>query len=578
MTEIKQTEVTKDDTTQPPPSEPAADNAPGSQETAEETAGEPEGSRFVINVDKKVEAIKPVDEMEPVGMDQLSPKARQALDAAGWADLMPVQSKAMPYFLAGQDLMVQSRTGSGKTGAFILPMLDELEKSKGAGQALILVPTRELATQVAGEAAMLGKPFGLRSIAVYGGVGYGPQIEAFEDGVEIIVATPGRLLDHLLKKHLTLDAISFLIFDEADRMLSMGFLPDMKAVRSYLPRKKLVHTYMFSATFPGDVLSLAYTFMREPRLLSLSRDHVHVTDNSHQFYVVPHVKRGAALATIADYENPSSAIVFCNRKDDVAYVSVVLAKYGFLVDQISSDLSQIAREKVMARLRKGDIRMLVATDVAARGIDIPEISHVFQYGAPEDPESYIHRSGRTGRAGASGTAITILSEAERLTFGKVIKKYDIDFEECELPSHESISMVMGERVVAKMEARFRALTRHEQDNVDRLFPFAKELTESEEGLRLIAMALNDAYQDAFRKGTPKNVKTPTSQQRGGRDGGRGRHGSGRSGRSRDSRDRRDRGQRRDRGERRDRSNRRGGPRRDSGHGGRGRSSGPSSKA
>ncbi|MBU1238697.1 DEAD/DEAH box helicase, partial [Myxococcota bacterium] len=421
--------------------------------------------------------------------------------------------------LAKQDLIVQSRTGSGKTGAFVLSMLDDLEAGAGAGQALILVPTRELANQVAQECEMLGGPFGLRSIAIYGGVAYGTQSDAFNDGYEIIVATPGRLLDHLLKNNINLKAIRYLIFDEADRMLSMGFLPDMKAVRNYLPRGRRVHTYMFSATFPPDILGLAWQFMEDPRLLSLSRDHVHVASNAHIYYEVPQMQKGGALASIIDYENPSSALVFCNRKDEVNYVAVVLAKFGFVVDQISSDLSQIAREKVMERLRKGEVRILVATDVAARGIDIPEISHVFMYGSPDDPESYIHRSGRTGRAGAIGTAISVVSDVEKIALNKVIKKYDITFDERTLPTPEELAATMGERIIARTEALGRELTRHEQENVERLVPYAQKLAESPEGINLLAMVLNEAYQKAFRCGTPQDVVSKTSPQK---EGGRGR--------------------------------------------------------
>ena len=449
-----------------------------------------------------------------------------AITTQGYTTPTPIQSQAIPVIFEGCDLLAGAQTGTGKTAAFALPIVQMLSetttyKKRRHPRALVLVPTRELAAQVSEQMQNYGRRLSLRSIKIYGGVNIRPQMERLDRGVDIVVATPGRLLDHAERGTIKLNEIEFLVLDEADRMLSMGFLPDMKAVRSYLPRGAKVHTYMFSATFPPDILNLAWSFMKDPRLLSLSRDHVHVTDNSHQYYVVPHVKRGATLAAIADYENPSSAIVFCNRKDDVAYVSVVLAKYGFIVDQISSDLSQIAREKVMNKLRKGEISMLVATDVAARGIDIPELSHVFQYGAPEDPESYIHRSGRTGRAGASGTAITVISDAEILSLNKISKKYEINFEECTLPSSEQLSAVMGERVVAKLEARFRDLTRHEMDNVERLYPFMRELSESEEGLRLLAMALNESYQKAFRGGEPKNVVTkaaPMKQGFGGRGG------------------------------------------------------------
>jgi len=216
-------------------------------------------------------------------------------------------------------------------------------------------------------------------------VGYGPQLSALKAGAHLVIGTPGRILDHLLRRSLSLEHLIFLIFDEADRMLSMGFYPDMVRVQSYLPERR-ISTFMFSATFPPQVIRLADQFLHKAGFLNLSSDHIHVTEVEHVYYLVHGMDKDRSLVRIIEAENPPSALIFCNTKVRVDYVTVVLQRFGYDADQLSSDLSQEAREKVMARVRKGTLRFLVATDVAARGIDLPELSHVIQYEPPEDPK------------------------------------------------------------------------------------------------------------------------------------------------------------------------------------------------
>ncbi|THB67343.1 MAG: DEAD/DEAH box helicase, partial [Desulfovibrio sp.] len=342
----------------------------------------------------------PQDNQEPqpqplpeVSLPDLDQPLQDACARAGWTELMPVQRKAVPYLIKGRDVMVQARTGSGKTGAFVLPLIANLDPSKAECQALVLVPTRELAVQVAREAELLAGDESIRVVAVYGGVGYKPQLDAFKEGAHLVVGTPGRVLDHLMRRSLSLDTLRMLIFDEADRMLSVGFYPDMQAIRTYLPRRR-VKSFMFSATFPPTVLRLAEEFLHKPELLSLSGDQVHVADSEHIFVEVPRMGRERVLARLIELENPTSAIIFCNTIRDVDFVTAVLGRFGFDAASISSSLSQSKRERVLDRIRKGQLRFLVATDVAARGIDIQDLSHVFLYEPPEDPESYIHRAGR----------------------------------------------------------------------------------------------------------------------------------------------------------------------------------------
>lgn len=467
---------------------------------------------------------EPEAALPAVQLTDLPQVIQQAAQNAGWTQLSPVQSKAIPYQFAGRDLMVQARTGSGKTGAFLLPMLQTLDAKLRQPQALVLVPTRELAVQVTKDAETLFKGSGVEMVSVYGGVSYKPQIDGFKNGVQLVVGTPGRVLDHLIKRNLKLDKLKVLIFDEADRMLGMGFYPDMLEVQRYLP-KKGVHGYMFSATFPVTVQSLAARFLDKPDFLSLSRDHVHVTDVEHISIVVPRMDKDRSLVRLIEMENPHQALIFCNTKVRVNYVNTVLRRFGYNADELSSDLSQNARERVLDKLRSGRLRFLVATDVAARGIDIPELSHVVIYEPSDDPEIYIHRAGRTGRAGASGEAISLVSNLERRELVKVAAMYKIKFKEQDVPTDEDVSNIVAQRLTAHLEAKLRERDKLKSERMQRFLPFVQELAESEEGQQLLAMVLDDTYHEVVHRqsstgGEPENQKAKQQQpqQRPRRDG------------------------------------------------------------
>jgi len=435
-------------------------------------------------------------EFSEISLENLSFLLREACGRAGWSSLTPVQAKSIPYLLAGRDVMVQSRTGSGKTGAYLLPIMEKIDLQKKAAQALVLVPTRELALQVSKEAQRLTEGTDFKTAMVYGGVGYGAQLEAFRSGAQLVVGTPGRILDHLLKNNLSLDNLRILIFDEADRMLSMGFYPDMVKIRKYLPGHEILSS-MFSATFPPQVVRLAEQFLRAPQLLSLSGNQVHIAEIEHVYYVVPGMRKDRSLVRIIEVENPASAIIFCNTKDTVHYLSVVLKRFGYDADELSSDLAQSAREKVMARVRRGALRFLVATDVAARGIDIPDLSHVIQYEPPEDPEAYIHRAGRTGRMGASGVAISLVAEMEKFKLQSIARYYNINMQERPLPGDEELEKVVAERITALLEARLRARDNLQIERMRRFAPLARSLSQSEDQLALITMLLDDYYQQSL---------------------------------------------------------------------------------
>jgi ATP-dependent RNA helicase DeaD len=446
--------------------------------------------------------VEPDHALPEINLEQLPQKLQEAAARIGWTRLMPVQARAIPYLLARRDLMIQSRTGSGKTGAFILPILERIDLSLNACQALVLAPTRELARQIAKEAEDLSGSGGVRTIAVYGGVGYGPQIDAFRKGAHLVVGTPGRVLDHLLKRSLTLKDLKILIFDEADRMMSMGFYPDMKRVREYLPRKPL-SAYMFSATFPPHVLRLAREFLHEPEMLSLSRDHVHVAEVQHVFYAIPAMEKDRCLVRIIEMENPTSALIFCNTKATVNYVTVVLQRFGYDADQLSADLSQSARQHVMERAKAGQLRFLVATDVAARGIDIHDLSHVVLYEQPEETEAYIHRAGRTGRAGAGGEAVSLVTRLELIALQRVADQFGIELIERPAPSDADVAAVVSERVTALLETQLRSRDTLQTERMQRFIRLARELGQENDAGALIAMLLDDYYQQTLHAAPPR---------------------------------------------------------------------------
>ena len=455
---------------------------------------------------------EPHNPLPEVELDQLPTRAGTGVGHAGWTSLMPVQARAIPYLLAGRDMMIQARTGSGKTGAFLLPMLELLDPTRPHCQALILVPTRELARQVWQDAETLCTGTGLRTVPVYGGVGYGAQFEALRQGAHIVVGTPGRVLDHLLRRTLVLDHLKMRIFDEADRMLSMGFYPDMQQVQRYLP-ERAVQNSMFSATFPAFVMRTAHEFLRDPEFLTLSQDHVHVTDTEHMFYSVPHMDKDRGLIRIIEIENPASAIIFCNTKANVRYVSVVLQRFGYDADELSSDRSQKDRERILTHVREGTLRFLVATDVAARGLDIPELSHVIQYEPPEDIEGYIHRAGRTGRAGATGIAMSLVTELERFTLDAIAKTYGIDMEERPLPTNADVEAIVAERLTTLLEARLRNRGKLETERSQRFVPLARALAGNEDESALITMLLDDYYQQILHAPVPQSAETPAPSAR-----------------------------------------------------------------
>ncbi len=336
---------------------------------------------------------------EPVSFRSLNQPAgiQEALDSVGYTQATEVQALAIPLARAGKDLIVQSRTGTGKTAAFGIPIIERIDTSLPKVQSLILCPARELAVQVSEEIGRLGASAGVRTLSIYGGDPMPRQVEGLRRGAQVVVGTPGRLLDHLRQGTLKLDNVKVLVLDEADQMLDMGFEKEVKAILEQVPKAR--QTLMFSATIPSSIEAIARRHQRHPERLMLSRDVVYVADVLHLFYIVPRMEKAAALYKLIEWESPSSSMIFCNTKAEVRLVHGSLALRGLPAAMLSSDLPQSKREKVMRRFKNKELRHLVATDVAARGIDIEDLSHVFIYSSPESSDQYIHRSGRTGRIG-----------------------------------------------------------------------------------------------------------------------------------------------------------------------------------
>ena len=431
-------------------------------------------------------------EMEQATPDSLASGARSAFMKSGWSGLMHVQAHSIPYMASGQDLIVQSRTGSGKTGAFLLPLFDSLDSSVHVTQALVLTPTRELAGQIQKEFHRINPfPETLKSILVYGGVGYTKQIEGLSRGAQVVIGTPGRIIDHLERRTFTLEKLRVFILDEADEMLSMGFYPAMAALKSYLPESR--QSCMFSATMPPKVRLLGREFLEAPRFLGLSADGVGVATIDHRYYVIMDpMERARALSRLIEFENPDSAIIFANTRRDVSFLTGFLRNYGLSVAAISGDFSQGAREKAMHRLRQGQIRLLVATDVAARGIDISELSHVFQYEVPLETQLYIHRTGRTARAGKAGVAITLAAWEEEARLKAIAHQFDIPMEKRNVPEDQEVAERTAQRITVVLEEQLRSKTNMERERLTKFVPMVKVLAEEEP--ELIAMLVDELNQ------------------------------------------------------------------------------------
>jgi len=412
----------------------------------------------------------------------LSEPVRRAIAERGYERPTPVQTATLRPILAGKDVIVRSKTGTGKTAAFGIPIIERIPAGRGRPSALIMAPTRELAIQVAEELQALSKLKGLRVATIYGGASMGDQLEALHAGAEIIVGTPGRIYDHIRRHTLDLSGCMVSTLDEADEMLNMGFFEEVTRILDHLPDD--CQQLLFSATVPADIEQIIREYLTDPETILLSGDEYRVDNIRNVLYHTNDAyPKPRNLLYMVEIEEPESAIVFCNTRSDTSLVTAVLNRNGYDAELLNGELPQKERERVMAKVKRGEVRFMVATDIAARGIDISDLSHIVNYSLPEDPAVYLHRAGRTGRIGKKGTALSLATGAEGITLGVLQKKFGIVFEEKQMPTPEEARRLWTDRHVTELREGMNSSI------FEAFIPLAQELRNRPDGGLLVAFAL-----------------------------------------------------------------------------------------
>jgi len=407
---------------------------------------------------------------------KLHPQLVQRVIDLGYLNPTPIQSAVIPAMLAGSDVIGQAQTGTGKTAAFSLPILHNLAKGKDHVQSLVVTPTRELALQVADAIYKYGSNLNVRVLAVYGGQPYSRQINCLKKGVDIVVGTPGRLLDLVRQKALDLGRVSSVVLDEADEMLSMGFIEEIESILKETPAHH--QTALFSATMPQRIKRLAGRYMREPRSFIIGHKQITLAAIEQRYYPVNEADKLAALTRLFEVGQITSALIFARTRLETGSLANELSLRGFSAEALNGDMSQDARERVLNLFRKNRIRVLVATDVAARGLDIDDISHVINYDIPRDPEMYVHRIGRTGRAGKTGIAVSLLASKDRRRLSMIEAYTNQKITRSALPTAEDIHLYRDTQLMEQMNVWLkRGRCRREQELVKKLLEGGHELGE-----------------------------------------------------------------------------------------------------
>lgn len=375
----------------------------------------------------------------------LSDEILRAVSEAGYETPTPIQAQAIPYVLMNRDIMGGAQTGTGKTASFTLPMIDILAQGRARARmprSLILEPTRELAAQVAEQFDIYGKYQNLSKALLIGGVSFDDQDRLLDRGVDVLIATPGRLLDHFERGRVLLSDVKLLVIDEADRMLDMGFIPDVEKIVSLMP--KIRQTLMFSATMPPVIRRLADQFLMNPKEITVSPPASTAETVQQSLVIVDHKEKRKALRTLLESEDVRNALIFCNRKRDVSTVQQSLKRHGFEAGALHGDMDQFQRTDTLEAFKNGDIRLLVCSDVAARGLDIEAMSHVFNFDVPINADDYVHRIGRTGRAGRSGRAIMLAAPDEKRYLDTIINLTGVEIPRLELEDVTPLEFEEGE--------------------------------------------------------------------------------------------------------------------------------------
>ncbi len=425
--------------------------------------------------------------MPPTFADlSLSAEVLAAIDALGYEEPTPIQARAIPFLLAGRDVLAQAQTGTGKTAAFGLPIVQGVQTARHEVQALVLSPTRELAVQTAEAIHALGRTRGVEVLPVYGGQAYDRQLRGLRSGVHVVVGTPGRVMDHVRRGTLRLATVRMVVLDEADEMLDMGFVEDIEFILDQVPEERQIA--LFSATVPRRIEALARRYQRDPERVTIAQEARTAPLTRQRYLETPHGGKVEALVRILDLESPSSAIVFCRTRREVDELAETLLARGYTAAAIHGEVKQAQRERLLRAFREGRAELLIATDVAARGLDIPDVTHVFNYDIPDDADAYVHRVGRTGRMGRQGEAVTFVTPRETRQLRFIEKQIRKKLTPLRLPSSADIA--------ARRRETFRALL-HDAIEAGAGGPYAllvEELAEAHDPLEIAAAALHLAFE------------------------------------------------------------------------------------
>ncbi len=440
----------------------------------------------------------------------ISQEMLNKISQKGFEEPSAIQVKTIPFLLSNEkDLIAKAQTGTGKTAAFGIPMLERIEPKKGHVQVLILVPTRELAIQVTEELSSLAYKPKTRVVSIYGGQPIDRQIQRIQRGVDIVVGTPGRVLDHLNRGSLDISKIHKVVLDEADEMLNMGFIEDIEEILSKSPKDR--RTVMFSATMPKDIEKLAQKFMVQYEIISVIPKNVSKENIDQIYFEVAQSDKFEALYRIIDVEESFYGMVFCRTKIDVDEVASKLANRGLRADAIHGDLSQAAREKVLKKFREKRINILVATDVAARGIDVNDLTHVINYSLPNDSESYVHRIGRTGRAGKEGTAITLTTPSEYRKLIYIQRNANAKIVKQTVPNIQEVIDGKKQRIISTVERYL-----NDEDKVKELEDVAEEILKLDNDgdfKKILSAVLKTTFKDELKESKYFQIKDPTKKRK-----------------------------------------------------------------
>ncbi len=418
----------------------------------------------------------------------------KAIDGLGFEEPSPIQKQAIPALMSGADVVAQAPTGTGKTAAFAIPIMERIDPARRVVQALVLAPTRELAVQVAEASHAIGRHCRVSVLPVYGGQAYDHQLRGLRAGAHLVVGTPGRVMDHIRRGTLQLDGVRMVVLDEADEMLDMGFIDDIEFILDRTPEGRQMA--LFSATMPPRIQALARRYMRDPQVISLAHEAQAVPLTHQVYYETPPRGKRDALMGVLDMQSPRSAIIFCRTRMEAGDLASTLQARGYAAEAIHGDISQAQRERVLKGFRESRVTLLVATDVAARGLDIPDVSHVINYDIPDDADAYVHRIGRTGRMGRKGEAITLVTPREMRLLRVIEKDIRRKLKPLQLPTPQDVAASRRKVFLESLRGVLRSGTSEPYGLV------AEELSEEFSAMEIAAGAIQLAFEGAAGPALP----------------------------------------------------------------------------